>query len=62
MDIKGDINRNMVIAGDLTHHWLQWMIFQAENQQGDSSLKWHTRSNGFNWYLQSISLQRAEYT
>ena len=20
MDIKGDINRNMVIAGDLTHH------------------------------------------
>ena len=23
-------------------------IFQAENQQGDSDLKRHTRSNGFN--------------
>ena len=49
MDIKGEIDRNIVIVGDFnTPNDFNGEIFQAENQQGDSSFKPHTRISGFN--------------
>ena len=40
MDIKGETDSNTIIAGDFnTSFTLPGYIFQAENQQGDSSLK-----------------------
>ena len=49
MGVKGEIDRNAVIVGDFNNPIdFNGQIFRAENQQEDSGLKRHTRSNGFN--------------
>ena len=48
MDIKGEINRNTVIVRDFHTPLTSMDRSSRQNQQGDSSLKQLTRSNGFN--------------
>ena len=62
MDFKEEINSNRVTVGD-SNNPLSPMdrSSQQKNKQGNSDLKWHTRTNEFNWYG-TFYLKAAEYT
>ena len=53
---------NIVTEGNIIPHWHQWIDFQTENQQGNSSLKQHIKPDGFNDIFRSFHLKAAEYT
>ena len=61
MDIKGEMDTKTVIVGDFNTHWHQWTDCADRKSQGISSRKGHTRSDGFNGYLQSILPQWTKY-
>ena len=59
MEIKGEIKSNTVTGGNCNTPLTSMDRSSRQNiSQGNSSLKWHSRSDGFNWHLQNISSQR----
>ena len=59
MDMKGERDRNTVIVDDFNTPLISMDRSSRQNWQEDSGPTWHTRSSGFNWYLQSILLPNS---